>query len=69
MTSSSLYTFVIHLLCSAVADARGIHSGKDIPALKQPLNISEVLYSGLMASVCFAKNFYTPDEHTGYPVP
>ncbi|KAK7005600.1 nonsense-mediated mRNA decay factor [Favolaschia claudopus] len=27
--------------CSAVADTRGIHSGKDVPPAKQPLNISE----------------------------
>ena len=36
-------TLLDFILYSAVADARGIHSGKDIPAPKHPLNISEVL--------------------------
>ena len=31
-----------HLLLSAAAESRGLHSGKDQPAPKQPLNISEV---------------------------
>lgn len=30
---------------SAVNEARGIHSGKELPAPKQPLNISEVRYA------------------------
>ena len=33
-----------HIFRSAAAESRGIHSGKEHPAPKQPLNISEVLH-------------------------
>lgn len=37
-----LITIEIIWSIRAVADTRGIHSGKEIPPSKQPLNISEV---------------------------
>ena len=37
---------------SAAAEGRGLHSGKDVPARKEPLNISEV---GRKSSPCSAR--------------
>lgn len=36
---------LINTSCSALTEARGIHSGKEQPPPKQPLNLSEVGFS------------------------
>jgi hypothetical protein len=45
-------------ICRAVAETRGIHSGKEVPAPKQPLNISEVLICLNLSGEIVKANLY-----------